>query len=170
MKANQSTLRWLHFALFGLALWFFGNLYEEVILMPNWLAAPIDVLRVHSRYNTVVVQYHYYVPTTQLAVIVLVVLCFTTNPARQLAQPDLRRAAIWGSSGIALTAWIVRSLNIDLFIGELKLSEAEAHRKGLIWMIGNAVRLFCVGLSFGYTVRVRDRLVWISKSEGSVPT
>lgn len=170
MKANQSTLlRWLNFALFGLALWFFGNLYEEVILMPNWLAAPIDVLRVHSRYTTVVVQYHYYVPTTQLAVITLIILCFTSSPARQLAQSDLRRAAIWGSLGIALTAWIVLSLNLDLFIGELKLSEAEAHRKGLIWMIGNAVRLFCVGLSFGYALRVRDRLLCIGNSISSAP-
>lgn len=158
MKANRSTLRWLHFALFGLALWFFGNLYEEIILMPNWLAASIDVLRVHSRYTTVVVQYHYYVPVTQLAVITLIVLCFTNNPARQLAQPDLRRAAIWGTLGVALTAWIVLNLNLNLFIGELKLSEAEAHRKGLIWMIGNAARLFCVGKSFGHTFRVRDRV------------
>ncbi|WP_461051898.1 hypothetical protein [Spirosoma arcticum] len=168
MKATHITLRWLNFALFGLALWFFGNLYEEVILMPNWLAAPIDVLRVHSRYTTVVVQYHYYVPTTQLAVITLIVLCFTNNPARQLAQPDLRRAAIWGALGVALTAWIVLSLNLDLFIGELKLSEAEAHQKGLIWMIGNAVRLFCVGLSFGYALRVRDQLVRLSRSVNSV--
>ena len=167
MKANQSTLRWLHFVLFGLALWFFGNLYEEIILMPNWLVAPIDVLTAYNRYYTVVIQYHYYVPITQLAVITLIVLCFTNNPARQLTQPDLRRAAIWGALGVALTAWIVLSINLDLFIGELKLSEAEAHRKGLIWMIGNAVRLVCVGLSFGYTLRVRDHLVWVSGAVGS---
>lgn len=169
-RPSTIILRVIHFTLFGLALWFFGNLYEEIILMPNWLAAPIDVLTVYNRYYSVVIQYHYYVPITQLAVIVLVVLCFTSNPARQLAEADLRRAAIWGSLGIALTAWIVLSLNLDLFIGELKLSQAEAHQKGLIWMIGNAVRLFCVGLAFGYTVRVRDRLVWVGKSDGSIPS
>lgn len=158
MKTNQPTLRWLNFALFGLALWFFGNLYEEVILMPNWLAAPIDVLTAYNRYYTVIIQYHYYVPVTQLAVLSLILGCFTTNPARQLAQSDLRRAAVWGGLGIAITVWIVLSLNLDLFIGQLKLSEAEAHQKGLIWMIGNAVRLVCVGLSFGYAVRVRDRV------------
>jgi hypothetical protein len=167
MKATQTTLRWFHFALFGLALWFFGNLYEEIILMPNWLAAPIDVLTAYNQYYTVVIQYHYYVPTTQLAVITLIVLCFTNNPARQLAQSDLRRAAIWGALSVALTAWIVLNLNLDLFIGELKLSEAEAHQKGLIWMMGNAVRLVCVGLSFGYTLRVRDQLVWARRSAGS---
>lgn len=158
MKTTENTLRWLHFALFGLALWFFGNLYEEVILMPNWLVAPLDVLTAYNRYYSVVIQYHYYVPITQLAVIILIVLCFIDNPARQLAQPELRWAAIWGALGIALTVCIVLSLNLDLFIGELKLSEAEAHRKGLIWMIGNAVRLFCVGFSVSYAFRVRDRL------------
>lgn len=159
MKTTQTTLRWLNFALFGLALWFFGNLYEEVILMPNWLAAPIDVLMAYNRYYSVVIQYHYYVPLTQLAVVALLVLCFGNNPARQLAPTDLRRAAVWGTLALALTAWIVLSLNLDLFIGELKLSEAQAHQKGLIWMIGNGVRLLCVGLSLLYTFRVRDQLL-----------
>lgn len=159
MKTTQNALRWLNFALFGLALWFFGNLYEEVILMPNWLAAPLDVLRVYNRYYTVVIQYHYYVPTTQLAVFTLIGLCVTNNTARQLAPTNLRRAALWGALGLLLTVGIVLSLNLDLFIGRLTLSEVEAHRKGLIWMVGNAARLVCVGLSFGYAFRVRDRLV-----------
>lgn len=163
MKTIKTTLRWLHVALFGLVLWFFGNLYEEVILMPNWLAAPVDVLRAYNRYYSVVIQYHYYVPTTQLAVIVLTVLCFTNNPARQLAQHNLRRAAIWGGLGLLLTVWIVVKLNLDLFIGELTLSEAEAHSKGLIWMIGNGVRLVCIGLSLGYALRVRDVLLLASR-------
>ncbi|WP_157579065.1 hypothetical protein [Spirosoma montaniterrae] len=155
---TQTTLRWLNFALFGLALWFFGNLYEEVILMPNWLVAPLDVLQAYNRYYTVVIQYHYYVPITQVAVIVLIVCCFTANPARQQAGRDLGRAAIWGTIALVLTAWIVLSLNLDLFIGQLTLTETEAHRKGLIWMLGNGVRLICVGLSLWYTIRVRDAI------------
>lgn len=154
MKSTLITLRWLHFSLFGLALWFFGNLYEEIILMPNWLVAPIDVLTAYNRYYSVVIQYHYYVPVTQLSVLVLVWLSFRTgDPLR------LRRAAVWGLLGTALTAWIVLSLNLDLFIGRLTLSVSEAHEKGLIWMAGNALRLICVGMSFLYTLRARDRLL-----------
>lgn len=156
--STKNTLHWLHFSLFGLTMWFFGNLYEEVILMPNWLAAPLSVLKVYNQYYTVVIQYHYYVPITQLAVIVLVVLCFIDNPARNLALPLLRRAAVWGVLALLLTVYIVLTLNLDLFIGTLTLSEQAAHQKGLIWMTGNAVRLFCTGMAWGTAFRVRDRL------------
>lgn len=169
MTTTQLTLRWLHFALFGLALWFFGNLYEEVILMPNWLAAPIDVLEAYNHYYSVVIQYHYYVPITQLGVIILIVLCFTQNPARQLGEGNLRRAAVWGTLAIALTVWIVLSINLKLFIGELMQTEAQAHQLGLIWMIGNAARLFCVGMAFGYAFRVRDQLRLATPSPAGRP-
>ncbi|MBO0931946.1 hypothetical protein [Fibrella aquatilis] len=158
MNSTITTLRWLHFALFGLALWFFGNLYEEVILLPNWLAASLSVLQAYNRYYSVVIQYHYYVPVTQVAVVVLVALCFTSNPARQTDPSNLRRAALWGTLGLVLTALIVINLNLRLFVGELTLSETEAHRLGLIWMVGNGIRLFCVGMSFRYALSVRDRL------------
>jgi hypothetical protein len=159
MMTTQNTRRLLDFSLFGLSLWFFGNLYEEIILMPNWLAAPIDVLRAYNRYYTVVIQYHYYVPITQLAVVVLTVLLFNQSSVLQTSKPNLRRAATWGWIGIGLTAWIVLNLNLDLFIGELTLSEVEAHQKGLIWMIGNALRLLCVGMAIVYTMKIRDQLI-----------
>ncbi len=127
--------------------------------MPNWLAAPIDVLNAYNRYYTVVIQYHYYVPITQLAVLALTVLTFRNDSVLNEVKPALRRATLWGWLGIALTACIVLNLNLDLFIGKLDLSEAEAHQKGLVWMIGNAVRLVCVGLCIGYTLTVRDRLL-----------
>ncbi|MBC7923316.1 MAG: hypothetical protein H7Z75_19740 [Ferruginibacter sp.] len=155
---TKSTLHWLHFSLFGLTLWFFGNFYEEVILMPNWLAAPIEVLKSYNRYYSVVIQYHYYVPVTQLAVVTLIVLCFTKNPARQIGLVKLRRAAVWGTMGLLLTAYVVLTINLDLFIGELRVTERVAHQKGLVWMIANAARLFCVGLAFRYTFQVRDQL------------
>ncbi|GAB2568738.1 hypothetical protein [Spirosoma areae] len=151
--------RLLNFALFGLSLWFFGNLYEEIILMPNWLAAPLDVLKAYNRYYSVVIQYHYYVPITQLAVSVLTLLAFRSDPILHVSKPALRRAVVWGWLGIALTAWIVLTLNLDLFIGQLTLTETEAHRKGLVWMIGNAVRLGCVGMALIHTIRVRDQVL-----------
>ncbi len=156
---TKTIHRILNFALFGLLLWFFGNLYEEIILMPNWLAAPIDVLKAYNNYYTVVIQYHYYVPITQLAVVAITVLTFRNDPILCEVRPALRRATVWGWLGIGLTAWIVLNLNLDLFIGKLTLSETEAHQKGLIWMIGNAARLVCVGLSISYALTVRDCLL-----------
>ncbi|CCG98609.1 hypothetical protein FAES_0598 [Fibrella aestuarina BUZ 2] len=155
---SKQTLGWLHASLFGLLLWFFGNLYEEVILMPNWLVAPLDVLHAYNRFYSVVLQYHYYVPITQLAVLTLVWLCFRQNPARLVAPAALKRAAIWGGVGTLLTVLIVLQLNVKLFLGPVAVPEAEAHRLGVLWMLGNAIRLFCVGKTIGYALRVRDAL------------
>lgn len=164
--SERATLWLLNVAIFGLALWFFGNLYEEIILMPNWLAAPIDVLRAYNRYYSIVIQYHYYVPLTQLAVVMLATLYFTRNPARQLARPALGRATVWGLLGIALTAYVVITINLHLFVGELTVSEAVAHRKGLVWMVLNGIRLAFVGLALGNAVRVRDALLHHPEAAG----
>lgn len=154
----KNTRRLVDFSLFGIALWFFGNLYEEIVLMPNWLVAPLHVLQAYNQYYTVIIQYHYYVPITQIAIIVLIALSLFDNPARQSSRRNLHLGAIWGLAGILLTVWIVLSLNLDLFIGQLRLTEAEAHRKGITWMIRNGIRLFCVGMSLGATLRLRDQL------------
>ncbi len=147
----RAVSRLFRFALFGLALWFFGNLYEEVVLMPNWVAASLDTLRAYTRYFAVVIQYHYYVPITQLAVLVLLVLAyrFELHPLR----PALRRAGWWGLAGVALTVPIVVFLNTQLFLGDLSLTEADAHRLGWYWLGGNLLRLGCVGASLGYALR-----------------
>jgi hypothetical protein len=151
---KTTTLRnWLGFALFGLALWFFGNLYEEIVLMPNWLVASLDTLRAYNRYYAVVIQYHYYVPLTQLAVFVVTWLAFSRRAAELGLRPYLRRAAWGGWIGLALTALIVLNLNLDLFIGELRLSAADAHRLGGYWLIGNALRLVSVGWALWNTLR-----------------
>lgn len=157
--STRATLRLLNFTIFGLAMWFFGNLYEEVILMPNWLVAPLPVLKTYQQYYSVVIQYHYYVPVTQLAVMALIALYFTDNPARHSARRQLGRGSLWGLSGIALTAYVVLTINLKLFIGDLQLSETMAHQMGLIWMVLNGVRLICVGFAWGAAVSTRDQML-----------
>ncbi len=151
--STRAVSRLLRFALFGLALWFFGNLYEEVVLMPNWVVASFDTLRVYTGYFRVVIQYHYYVPLTQLAVVTLLVLAYRAEPHLLPLRPALRRAGGWGLAGVALTVPIVVFLNTQLFIGKLSLTEAEAHRLGWYWLAGNLLRLGCVGAALRYALR-----------------
>lgn len=153
----RAVSRLLCFALFGLALWFFGNLYEEIILMPNWVAASLETLRAYNRYFTVVLQYHYYVPVTQLSVVALLVLAYRAEPHLLSLRPALRRAGWWGTAGVALTVPIVVLLNTGLFLGDLSITEADAHRLGWYWMGGNLLRLICVGLAVRYTLRAYVR-------------
>lgn len=87
--------------------------------MPNWVVASLDTLWAYNRYFAVVIQYHYYVPLTQLAVVVLLVVAYRSEARPLPLRPILRRAGWWGLAGVALTVPIVVFLNTQLFLGDL---------------------------------------------------
>jgi hypothetical protein len=64
--------RLLGFALFFMAYWFFGNLYEEIVMVPNHLVNPLYRLEGYQQYFHVVNPVFYFVPFTQLAVLVTI--------------------------------------------------------------------------------------------------
>ncbi|MGA0560674.1 hypothetical protein ACO2Q8_28675 [Larkinella sp. VNQ87] len=146
------THRLLVFALFFLAHWFFGNLYEEIVLAPNQLSNSYQALQNWQEYFTITNQIYYYVPFTQFAVIALIVLFLksTHQPEKDL----LKKASIHGILAIVLTVLIVTQLNVKLFFGDLDKYRQQIHTLSVIWLIGNAIRLYLVGSSLYYTLKV----------------
>ncbi|PBQ30578.1 hypothetical protein CNR22_01920 [Sphingobacteriaceae bacterium] len=70
----------LGFSIFFLAHLFFGNLYEEMVLGPNQLNS-YRALKSWQGYFIITNQIYYYVPFTQIAVIIIWILYFkSTNP------------------------------------------------------------------------------------------
>ena len=150
-------------ALAGLAQWFFGNLYEEVVLAPNGLVNTYEQLKCWHGYFVVTNPIYYYVPFTQFAVGIVWYLYFTQkNPA---TRKLLLRASVYGFLALALTAVIVTQLNLKLFFGNLHLIKDELYRLSVLWLIANGVRLVLVGATLGYTFKsyllVRDQKVMV---------
>jgi hypothetical protein len=146
-------------ALAGLAQWFFGNLYEEVVLAPNGLVNSYAQLKCWHGYFVVTNPIYYYVPFTQLAVGIVWYLWFTQkHPA---IKKLLRRASVYGLLSLALTAVIITQLNLKLFFGNLDLVKDQLYQLSLIWLVANGVRLLLVGATLGYTFKsyllVRDQ-------------
>ncbi|MHA4844764.1 hypothetical protein ACX0G7_11400 [Flavitalea antarctica] len=144
MKEKSFDLM-LAFSLFFLAHWFYGNLYEEIVLAPNQLVNSYAALQAWQGYFTLTNQIYYYVPFTQLAVLAVWYLYWkTSHPTR---KQRLKKAGIYGSIAIVVTALIVTQLNMKLFFGDLAQNKDRLHTLSIIWLIGNAVRVVVVGFS-----------------------
>ena len=141
---TKTTDRLLLFSIFFLALWFFGNLYEEILIAPNHVLNSYEKLQHWQHYFTEINQIAYYVPFTQLAVLGICVLYFKSGDSTE--KKYLRRAAIFGLAGIALTAVIVTQLNLKLYIGgQLDTYKNQLQQLSVLWLAGNALRLYLVG-------------------------
>jgi len=142
---NKTFNRLCIFSLFFTACWFFGNLYEEIVIVPNQLSDTYRALQLWQSYFTVTNPIYYYVPFTQIAVVVIWILFFTSKQLKE--KQLLKKAAICGTIAIALTILIVTQINMKLFYGDLNKYKDQLYSLVIMWLFGNALRLLLVGIS-----------------------
>lgn len=143
--------RLLAFSLFFLAHWFFGNLYEQIVLAPNQLTNSYQALKNWQGYFTVTNPIYYYVPFTQVAVLVVCYLYFKTTRASE--KQLLKKAGLFGLLSIVATVFIVTQLNLKLFFGDIDKHRHEIYALSVLWLIGNTLRLYLVGSSLYFTFK-----------------
>jgi len=68
----------MYFTVFGIAMWFFGNLYEAIVIGPNIAGDSKEQLRAFQQFTEVTNPMYYYVPLTLIAAITLLVWFFRT--------------------------------------------------------------------------------------------
>src|SRR5205809_751071 len=85
--------RILWFAIATHCMWFFGNLYEEVVIVPNGLVASSASLAAYNAYFSVTNAAFYYVPTSQLGFVGLLWLVFRSRRSASVEARSLRRAS-----------------------------------------------------------------------------
>ena len=127
-------------------MWFYGNLYEGIVIAPNQLSNTIEKLEIWNGYFTVTNPIFYFVPLTHLAVIAVWILAFRKLD-RHVVR-DIRRAAILLTIAEAVTVYIVVELNLELFFGS-KFNQ-EAITKVRLWNIFNLLRVLLVGIALKF--------------------
>lgn len=142
----KTTIKLLFICLLGFLHWFFGNLYEIVILTPNMLLADdqTEMLTMTRKLFRVSPPYFYYLPWGPLSIGLAVYLWFRL---RKTDSVEVRGWMTW-ATGFALSAglvtwYIIVYFNLTLWIGSGQYSAAELN--ALIWQ-NTAVALFRVGL------------------------
>lgn len=139
-------LLWI--ALFFMSYWFFGNLYEEIVLIPNQLFNSFEVLTCWQSYFNTTDQVYYFVPCMLIAVIGTCVLFFKTKERTQRSY--LKKATIFSMIATGLTIVIVNEINERLFYGNLEKMKDQLRMLSILWLIGNAIRLCLVGTAMYY--------------------
>jgi len=155
----ESRLRALvSFALAAHAMWFFGNLYEQLVFVPNAVQGSPPAHAAFNAFFDVTKPPAYYIPLTQLGVLVLSGLAIRAVPGTP-GRVELRRAAVLSWCALGLTAFIVLGYNVRLWFEDVSdMAAPELHSLAWQWGGLNAVRLGIVGLATWFLWRVRLRL------------
>ncbi len=141
--------RLLLFALFFMAYWFFGNLYEEIVLIPNQLVVnSFEVLTCWQSYFSITDQAYYYIPGMLVAVLSTCVLFFRSKDRVQRSW--LKKASALSMIATALTIVIVNEINEKIFHDDLNKYKDQLNFYSSLWLAGNAVRLSLVGSAMYY--------------------
>src|SRR5438045_1633511 len=101
----------LLFSLFGIALYFFGILYEGVVYGPKLLDNSMERMLFWKNFTSVISPVIYYVPWVYLATLVLVVLYFNTPKEKTELKKRLKRASIFQVISLILTIYILSQIN-----------------------------------------------------------
>ncbi|WP_020603893.1 hypothetical protein [Spirosoma spitsbergense] len=140
------TIKLLFICLLGFLHWFFGNLYDTLILTPNVLLADdqVAMLGIVWRLFSVSPPYYYYLPWGPLSIGLVVYLWFRL---RRTNSVQVRRWITY-ATGFAISAgvvtwYIIVHYNLTLWVGSGQYSATEL---SALIRENTVVALFQIGL------------------------
>ena len=150
----------LSIAQLGYAHWFFGNLYEAVVRVPDRLAkdyAPGVADRRLAFALSAGSPVRYYLPGVPV-VIGATLSALVAGWTSRHDRPWLGAAAVSALSGVGATAYLVRAVNLKLFVAGQALTPADQDRLLRIWYRVNVVRLLTTGSAWLIAARLASHL------------
>ena len=150
----------LTIAQLGYAHWFFGNLYEAVVRVPDRVAKYCDPGRGDQRLASVLSSgspVRYFLPGVPVVIGATLSSVLAGWRSRN-ARPWLASLAVSALSGFVATAWLVRTVNFKLFIAGQPLTPAARDRLLRIWYRVNVLRLLTTGSAWLIAARLASRL------------
>ena len=149
----------LTFALLGSAHWFFGNVYEAVVYVPNMPLYFEGVMRTGRPMFVKggAAPLHYYIPFGPLTVLLLWAALIIGKSLPAPLHNCLLAAALLLTAAGALTAYIVARLNLGLFY-EVQTEAAVVTALLRRWTLLNYVRIGLVGASLSLAFVCFSRL------------
>ncbi len=130
----------LLFSLFGIALGFFGMLYEGVVFVPKMLDNSMTRMLFWKDFYATLNPLAYYIPLVPIATIVLIVLYFTTPIQNAALKSRLKWAAIFQMAALVLTFYMVTQINPKLFFSNIEKRAGVIPAKTLLLNIVSVIR------------------------------
>jgi hypothetical protein len=143
-------------SIFGLAWWFFGNMYEQIVISPNWVVdSPEQMMRLHE-FFVVTTPTIYFVPITQLATVLVWGIYFLNKS--EIVKPDLKRASFFALLATLLNAFIVTTIVLKLFAGDFEKYGSYLTTLTWRWNVLNVLRMALVGITIHYAFNAYRKL------------
>jgi hypothetical protein len=143
-------------SIIGLAYWFFGNLYETIVISPNWVVdSPAQLKRLNEFFVTTSPTI-YFVPITQLATI-LVWFLFWKNKVDSV-KTELRNASILAVLATILNAVIVSTIVLKLFAPDFEKYGDYLTTLTWRWNVLNCFRMILVATTIYYLFNAYRKL------------
>ncbi|MDB5210674.1 MAG: hypothetical protein JWQ30_1501 [Sediminibacterium sp.] len=149
----------LLFSLFGIALGFFGILYEGVVYGPKLLDVSMERMLFWKTFTSVISPLIYYVPWVYLATIALIVLYFKTPKEKAELKNKLLWASILQIVSLALTIYILTQINFKLMFGNLEKYADTIQGKVILFNILSIIRVAFAasGLTFIFKAYIQTQ-------------
>lgn len=139
--ASKAYRNILLFCLFSICMWFFGNLYEAIVLTPNLLVDSAQKIYSWRALFTVTNPSFFYIPLSPIAVILIIILFFKTDKKEIMLKKHLRYACISLLLATALGIYIITQINLKLFFAHGDIAQSDAYKLALRWNMLNAIRI-----------------------------
>ena len=118
MKARLFN-SFLLFSLFGIALSFFGMLYEGIVVIPKMLDASRERMQFWQSFYRVINPIMFYIPLVPVATLLLLFLYVNTRKQTDEFKKQLGWAAITQVLSLVLTFYIVTQVNLKLYFSDI---------------------------------------------------
>ena len=110
----------LLFSLFGIALGFFGMLYEGVVVIPKMLDPAPQRMQFWHHFYLVINPIIFYIPLLPIATIMLIVLYFTATKQKNDIKKQLGIAGVCQIAAMILTFYIVTKINLKFYFSNIE--------------------------------------------------
>ncbi|CCH52665.1 hypothetical protein BN8_01680 [Fibrisoma limi BUZ 3] len=160
--SNVRRLHWfLGFTIFGLAHWFFGNLYETVVFTPNTLSDPATALTHWNAFTKVTNPVWYFIPLSPLTFVAAVGAYWISRDHDKSLRNWLLATLLFTLVAVFMTVYIVTQINLNVFFSGADLLANRAQVNQLVWrgMSWGIVRLVCVGAALYTAVKAGYRVL-----------
>jgi hypothetical protein len=143
----------LLFSLFGIALGFFGMLYEGIVFVPKMLDNSMTRMLFWKDFYATLNPLAYYIPLVPVATIVLIVLYFTTPIQNAALKSRLKWAAIFQIAALILTFYMVTQINSKLLFSNIEKYAGVIPVKTLLLNIVSVIRAVIAALALVATFK-----------------
>ena len=147
---------WTLFSIFGIAYWFFGNLYEAIVFGPNWIVNDPAVLKNLNAFFVNSSPTAYFIPMTLLATISIWMLLIFNKV--EIVKKEYRLASILVLIITILTSLIVALVLSKMFGPGFFDNPVDGSFYGKLWNYLNAFRLVLEILTIYYLFNAYRKL------------